>query len=71
MGAERLKLILDALLVLVLAHPDRSFIFGFKQGSAANVSVLLKGELDEGFDAQEILCEFLGKVPYDREGGDV
>ena len=25
--------------------------------------MLLKGDKDEGFDAQEILCDFLGKVP--------
>ena len=56
-------LILDALLETVLNY-DRDYTFIFKQTKESNIAVLKYK--DDGFDVQEILCDFLGKVPPER-----
>jgi len=61
MDAEHLSRILDALALHVTNH-EYEYWFNFKQGKSFDV---LKS-VGEGFDAQEIFCEFLGKLQPER-----
>ena len=61
MNAERLGLILNILADIVINY-DREYYFNFKQ----NMPYLAKQE-GVSYDAQEILCEFLGKLPPERK----
>lgn len=66
LDAERLGMILDGLLETVLNN-DRDYWFDFRQNKKSNIAVLMYKN-DGGFDVQELLCDFLGKVPTGRSG---
>ena len=63
-SAEKLGLILNVLADIVINY-DREYYFNFKQNK--DLPYLATKNENDSYDAQEILCEFLGKLPPERQ----